>query len=116
MKQSMAVGSLALVLALFTLGCGAQAEKPAPEAKATPTKDPEIEKALAKLSPEARKRAEAQKECPVSGHALGSMDAPVEVKIEGEPVFICCEHCRKAALKDPAKTLAKVKELKGGKE
>jgi hypothetical protein len=102
------LGAFVLVVA----GCGKPADNPMPVTKGP---DPGVEKSLAKLTPEARKLAEAQKDCPVSGHALGSMDAPVEMKVEGETVFICCEHCRKSALKDPQKTLAKVKELKGEK-
>ena len=96
---------------LLAFGCGKPAENPMPSTKSAA----DVEKSLAKLSPEVRKRAEAQKDCPVSGHALGSMDAPVEMQVEGETVFICCEHCRKGALKDPQKTLTKVKELKGEK-
>ena len=96
------------ILLLLAAGC-AKPENPMPSTKSTA---PDVEKSLAKLPPEVRKRAEAQKDCPVSGHALGSMDAPVEMQVEGETVFICCEHCRKSALKDPQKTLAKVKELK----
>jgi hypothetical protein len=99
------------VAILVVLGCGQPAEKPMPSTKS----EADVEKSLAKLPPEVRQRAEAQKKCPVSGHALGSMDAPVEIKVEGEEVFICCEHCRKNALKDPQKTLAKVKELKAVK-
>jgi hypothetical protein len=102
------LGAFVLMLA----GCGKPAENSMPAAKVPGA---EVEKSLAKLAPEARKLAEAQKDCPVSGQALGSMDAPVEMKVEGETVFICCEHCRKNALKDPRKTLAKVKELKGEK-
>lgn len=100
------------IILLLAVGCGKPAENPMPATKATA---PDVEKSLAKLAPEVRKRAEAQKDCPISGHALGSMDAPVEMQVEGETVFICCEHCRKSALKDPQKTLAKVKELKGEK-
>src|SRR5262245_55084267 len=42
------------------------------------TKDDKIAAALAKLSPEDRKSAEAQKICPVSQKPLGSMDTPVK--------------------------------------
>lgn len=99
------------VALVVVLGCGQPAEKPMPSTRS----EADVEKSLAKLPPEVRQRAEVQKKCPVSGQALGSMDAPVEIQVEGEGVFICCEHCRKSALKDPQKTLAKVKELKAEK-
>src|SRR5215218_7017205 len=53
-----------------------------------------IEVALAKLSPEDRKLAEAQKVCVVSDQPLGSMDVPIKVKdVKGKDVWICCAHC-----------------------
>jgi hypothetical protein len=104
------------VLALAVVGCSKGPEdkpavpdlKPKPEAKV----DPEIEKALSELSPESRKLAEAQKKCAVSDEPLGSMGKPVELKLNGETVFLCCEHCRKSAEKDPEKTAAKAKKLR----
>lgn len=72
--------------------------------------DADIEAALAKLSPEDRKLAEAQKICPVSDHALGSMDAPVAVEIEGKKVWICCKGCEESLKADPAKFLAKIEK------
>ncbi len=59
-------------------------------------KDKDIREALAKLSPEDRALAEAQKTCPQSGQPLGSMDVPVKLTVKGKPVFICCEGCRDA--------------------
>jgi hypothetical protein len=32
--------------------------------------------------------------------------------VNDQPVFICCEGCRKGVLKDPYKTLKQVAELK----
>jgi hypothetical protein len=73
----------------------------------------EIEAALAKLSPEDRELAEAQKWCAVRNkNRLGSMDTPHRVMVDGHPVFVCCAGCEDRALEDPAKTLAKVEELK----
>jgi hypothetical protein len=43
---------------------------------------------------------------------LGGMGTPVKVMVKGQPVFLCCKGCRKEALAQPDKTLAKVKELK----
>ena len=68
---------------------------------------------LAKLSPEARKAAQAQRFCAVQeGIRLGSMGVPVKVTVKGQAVYLCCKGCEKKALADPAKTLEKVKELK----
>lgn len=70
---------------------------------------------LAKLSPEDRELAEMQRWCPVLEKSrLGSMGAPVKLMIEGQPVFVCCASCREAALKDPQRTLAKVKASTAG--
>jgi Cu/Ag efflux protein CusF len=80
----------------------------------------EIREALAKLSDTDRPLAEAQMLCPISGKPLGSMDVPTKVTLEGQPVFLCCDGCDNRALKDPAKTLAKLKTIreknKGGEK
>jgi hypothetical protein len=73
----------------------------------------EIKANLAKLSPEDRKLAEAQKYCAVEDdNRLGEMGVPIKLTIKDQPVFLCCKGCKKDAEKDPDKTLAKVKELK----
>jgi hypothetical protein len=46
------------------------------------------------------------------GVRLGSMGKPVKVSVKGKDVFLCCEGCREAALKDPDKTLKTVEKLK----
>lgn len=72
-----------------------------------------IQANLAKLSPEDRILAEAQRWCAVEDdHRLGSMGVPAIVLVKGQPVFLCCKGCKEEALADPDKTLAKVKELK----
>jgi hypothetical protein len=43
---------------------------------------------------------------------LGSMDVPVKVMIEGQPVFLCCAGCEDKAKANPKQTLQKVEELK----
>jgi Cu(I)/Ag(I) efflux system membrane fusion protein len=68
----------------------------------------EIAEALANLSAEDRTLAERQKVCPVSDMRLGSMGVPVKVDVNGRPVFICCEGCRRSLLADPTKYLAKL--------
>ncbi len=43
---------------------------------------------------------------------FGAVGVPVKVMIKDQLVFVCCEACLKQAEADPAKILAKVKELK----
>jgi len=91
---------------------------PAPSSTGSTTSAAEqkIAAGLAKLSPEDRALAEAQRWCPVLEKSrLGSMGAPVKLILEGQPVFLCCASCREAALKDPQQTLAKLKAFTGGR-
>ena len=75
--------------------------------------DADVAVAMATLSPEDRKTAEAQKFCAISTSSLlGSMGAPLKVEISGEPVFLCCSGCKSKALKNPDETLAIVAKLK----
>lgn len=75
--------------------------------------DAKIKAALAKLSPEDRRLAEAQALCPIAKDSrLGSMGTPIKVLIKGEPVFLCCAGCKAEALANPEATLAKVAKLK----
>jgi Cu(I)/Ag(I) efflux system membrane fusion protein len=67
---------------------------------------------LAKLSTPDRRLAEAQKLCPVRGTPLGSMGRPVEVVLDGEPVFLCCTGCEEEAKAHSDKTLSAVEALK----
>jgi hypothetical protein len=100
---------------------GKVASLPAPEAAlilaAADDKDKkdeaEIKANLAKLSPEDRKLALAQKYCAVEDdNRLGEMGVPIKLMVKDQPVFICCKGCKKEAEKDADKILAKVKELK----
>jgi hypothetical protein len=69
----------------------------------------DIEVALAKLTPEERASAEAQKICPVSDHELGSMDKPLQVTLADDTkVWICCAGCEEELKKNPDKYLAKL--------
>jgi hypothetical protein len=55
---------------------------------------------LARLSPEDRKEAEAQRFCVVQpDKRLGEMGVPVKLMVKGQPVFLCCAGCQKAALR-----------------
>jgi len=78
----------------------------------TSEEEAEIKAALAKLSPEDRRLAEAQQICPDTNQPLGSMGVPVKVMLKGEPVFVCCKGCVERVKINEAKTLAKVHELK----
>ena len=48
---------------------------------------------------------------------LGEMGPPVKVLVTGrdgreEAVFVCCKGCKRTAVREPEKTLAKVADLK----
>jgi hypothetical protein len=62
------------------------------------------------LSIEDQQLVQRQERCPVTDLPLGSMGAPIRVMVEGRPVFICCEACRKRLLAEPAKYLAKLNQ------
>lgn len=63
---------------------------------------------LAKLSPEDAASAEKQHMCPVSGEMLGAMGPPKKVEVNGQQVWICCEHCEEQLLANPNEYLAKL--------
>ncbi len=44
-------------------------------------------------------RAAVQEICPVSGGKLGSMGAPIKVKVGEENIFMCCKGCLKQKIK-----------------
>jgi hypothetical protein len=46
------------------------------------------------------------------GNRLGAMGVPFKVMVNGRPVFLCCSGCEAEALAHPARTLAKVDDLK----
>jgi hypothetical protein len=84
------------------------------KAKEAAEEEAAIKANLAKLSPEDRKLAEAQRFCAIQNEErLGGMGAPpMKVMVKGKPVFLCCGSCKKEALAEPDKTLAKVEDLK----
>jgi hypothetical protein len=103
------------------VGCSKSASTSNEEAGATQATESsseanaEIMAAMAELSAEDRLAAEAQKFCAVEQESrLGSMGTPFKVMVEGRPVFLCCEGCKEAALRDPQATLAAVSKLKQG--
>jgi hypothetical protein len=106
---------------------GLKAKKAAPPPAPSPQKpdagqETEVRDNLAKLSREDRELAEAQRWCPVQDdNRLGSMGVPLKVLLKDsagkeQPVFLCCKGCVKDAQKDPAATLAQVKQLKAKAE
>ena len=113
---------LTLALPLALLGCGSgpagkqsgtKSEQNAGKSEPPQAKEAKIQANLAKLSSEDRKLAEAQKYCAIeTENRLGSMGKPFKVEVKGQPVFLCCEGCKKRALASPDKTLETVKELK----
>jgi hypothetical protein len=114
--------SLYLVLGLLAAGsvvlsgCDDKSTKPAGRGTPTATAGEDaaqIAAERAKLSPEDRALVEAQEWCVIQNdERLGSMAPPMKITLKGQPVFLCCGHCKKAAEKDPDATLAKVEELK----
>jgi hypothetical protein len=107
---------------LFIAGCTVstpEQKKPTQATVAEKSESPasaeeaEIRANLAQLNPQDRKLAEAQKWCAVDDdNPLGEMGVPFKLMVKGEPVFLCCGGCKKNALADPDKTLAKVAALK----
>ena len=91
---------------------GDHSHKEAPAAAKQGTEDADIKAERAKLSPEDQTLVAAQEFCAISDERLGEMGPPVKLVIKGQPVFLCCGGCKKKALADPDKTLAKVEELK----
>jgi uncharacterized protein (TIGR03000 family) len=78
------------------------------------TVEKEIATSLAKLSPEDRKLAEAQRFCAVQdGIRLGSMGVPTKVMVQGEAVFLCCQACDDGVRKNPDEALKKARANKG---
>jgi hypothetical protein len=68
-----------------------------------------------KQLPEAdRKLALAQRICPVTGAALGSMGVPVKITLRGQTVFVCCQGCVGKAKRSPDEILKKLAEAKRG--
>jgi hypothetical protein len=55
-----------------------------------------------------RDLARAQRNCPVTGMALGTMGRPFRIELEGRAVYLCCGGCESRLLKDPAPYLAKL--------
>lgn len=93
-------------------GCVESAVKGGKDTLAKAAKLTKASAVLAKLSPEERTTAEAQKYCAViDGSFLGGMGAPIKLVMNGKPVFLCCSGCTEKAQANPTATLAKVEKL-----
>lgn len=94
-RQYLMTTVIALGVLVALVGCSTQSDGPvAPaESNASGGQQAEIEAELAKLIPEDRERAVAQKLCPISEEPLGSMGKPVKVTVDGQDLFICCAGC-----------------------
>jgi len=113
----------ACTLLFLAVGCGDKAKDQLTanstgkdSTKAQDAAEAKIQAALAELSPEDRKFAEAQEWCVSTGQRLGSMKKPIKLMIQNQPVFLCCASCEQDARADEADTLAKVAELKKKKQ
>ena len=62
------------------------------------------------LTAEDRVAAKKQRICPVTGALLGSMGEPYKLEVKNRTVFLCCQGCAGAILKNPDKYLAKLKK------
>lgn len=88
-------------------------EAPPPGPTAADPKAVRIRESLAKLAPDDRLVATAQRECPIhEGSPLGAMGVPVKLTIDGHTVFICCEGCQEDALANPQTTVRKARLLR----
>ena len=68
---------------------------------------------LQKLAPADRELAMAQKVCPITGLALGSMGVPVKIDVHGRTVFLCCKGCEETVKNDPDAVLKKLGPVSG---
>jgi hypothetical protein len=84
----------------------------APAAEDDASEEAEIAAAFAKLSKQDQALAIAQRDCAVLDNRLGSMGPPIKIMIDGQPVFLCCEGCRKRALANAKAALSKAARLK----
>jgi len=71
-----------------------------------------INAAMAKLSADDQRLAQAQVYCAIDQDSpLGSMGPIIKVAIKGTPVFLCCKGCEAEAKTHPDETLSKLQNL-----
>ena len=96
-----------VAVAISVSGCGE-----APTTPKTPVTTPSAtasaggEKATKTFTVEEQAQIDKQKTCPVGGESLGGMGTPYKMMVGDRAVYLCCEHCKDAVLKDPEKYLA----------
>jgi hypothetical protein len=100
--------ALCYLSSLYLSGCGVP-NTPMPSSGTTTP----IAETLAQLSAEDRPSATAQKLCAVSEEPLGSMGVPIKLTIDGQTVWICCQHCEKEAKAHPQETIERAQRLRG---
>jgi len=94
-------------------GCVEDAQKNGKQTLAAVKKLTRSSATLAKLPAKDRAAAETQKYCAIaSKNLLGTMGAPIKLKLDGQTVLLCCKGCVSKAKANPKATLAKVEELK----
>jgi multidrug efflux pump subunit AcrA (membrane-fusion protein) len=59
-----------------------------------------------------RQQAIAQRNCPITGYALGSMGVPRKITLAGQTVFLCCPGCVAKAKRAPEGTLQRIADFK----
>jgi Cu(I)/Ag(I) efflux system membrane fusion protein len=96
---------------LYPQGASGDVAHAAHTAQPKPKPAPEEQENLAKLPPDDRKLAEAQKVCPITGEPLGSMGMPYKITVKGRPVFLCCQGCELVVEDDPDAVLKKLDEM-----
>jgi membrane fusion protein, copper/silver efflux system len=87
----------------------------APTAAGLPLSAERLAKVVAgldKLTPDDRKRAVAQRLCPIQEKPLGLMGKPIEMSLNGGTAFLCCKSCEDDAKADPKGTLKKAEGFK----
>jgi Cu(I)/Ag(I) efflux system membrane fusion protein len=84
-----------------------EGDKSEPPSKAAQPSAEDL-KNIAQLPEADRQLAMAQRVCPITGAALGSMGVPVKITLRGQPVVLCCKGCVGKAKREPEETLKKI--------
>ena len=113
LRSALLFGAVLTVGAAMFVGCSGQnASPPAGANQASDTwktgLDEKVVAALSELSDADRTAALAQKICPVTDKALGSMGKPPKVTVDGQDVFLCCAGCEEEIKSKPDEYLAKL--------
>ena len=100
-QRSLFLAASALFGLTILTGCGQKDAAPSPATKSstppTGASTAKIEAAMAKLTDADRQTAMAQRVCPVTGEALGSMGKPIKVTQGDRHLFVCCAGCEEEA-------------------